>query len=438
MSTLSWGSTGDEVTKLQQILADLGFYSGPLDGRFGPLTRGAVLSFQRASGLVADGIVGPATWEALADVPQDTGGTSGGGGAGDDEHPAPAGSGRAMSLHIGVNRVDPARYGGWNGALTGCENDARTMTAIAAAEGFTTRQLFTAQATTANVLGAIRDVAAQLGTGDLFLLTYAGHGGQVPDTGSDEESDRQDETWVLFDRQLLDDEINLALADFRPGVHVVTVSDSCHSGTVTRSLQDPMQEDFAELKRSFYVGLAVPRPGPGDLTAGVFPRPVFAARQAVAQFAPTATSTPLRFPGQRQRAGAVAVIDRPGPNGAGDDIVADVVTREIPFTTNLMVNQVQAAELDAARDRARGARALVQANCLHLSGCEDSQLSQETGGHGVFTTALDRTWAGGSFTGTYTGFHRAIVGQLGPTQTPCLVTFGNDPETLAARTPFDT
>ncbi|MDP9071378.1 MAG: caspase family protein, partial [Actinomycetota bacterium] len=36
---------------------------------------------------------------------------------------------RGMSLHIGLNRVDPDGYNGWSGDLAGCENDARDMRA---------------------------------------------------------------------------------------------------------------------------------------------------------------------------------------------------------------------------------------------------------------------------------------------------------------------
>lgn len=34
---------------------------------------------------------------------------------------------KGISLHIGLNRVDPAHYQGWDGKLNGCENDAKSM-----------------------------------------------------------------------------------------------------------------------------------------------------------------------------------------------------------------------------------------------------------------------------------------------------------------------
>jgi len=43
-----------------------------------------------------------------------------------------------------------------------------------------------------------------------------------------------DETWCLFDGQLIDDELYLHLGKFLAGVRVLVFSDSCHSGTVTR------------------------------------------------------------------------------------------------------------------------------------------------------------------------------------------------------------
>ncbi|MFM7424648.1 MAG: peptidoglycan-binding domain-containing protein [Elainella sp.] len=59
------GSTGDAVTRLQERLQALGVFSGAIDGAFGAETEAAVLEAQRQFGLEPDGVVGPATWEAL-------------------------------------------------------------------------------------------------------------------------------------------------------------------------------------------------------------------------------------------------------------------------------------------------------------------------------------------------------------------------------------
>ena len=44
------------------------------------------------------------------------------------------GKARAMSLHIGLNAVDPKAYEGWSGPLAACEFDANDMAAIAKAK----------------------------------------------------------------------------------------------------------------------------------------------------------------------------------------------------------------------------------------------------------------------------------------------------------------
>lgn len=53
------------MTRVQTALRNGGFDPGAVDGRFGPGTENAVIRFQTAKGLVADGIVGQATWNAL-------------------------------------------------------------------------------------------------------------------------------------------------------------------------------------------------------------------------------------------------------------------------------------------------------------------------------------------------------------------------------------
>ena len=59
---LSNGSSGSEVSALQQALQNGGFNPGPIDGDFGPQTEAAVKAYQTARGNVADGIVGDQTW----------------------------------------------------------------------------------------------------------------------------------------------------------------------------------------------------------------------------------------------------------------------------------------------------------------------------------------------------------------------------------------
>lgn len=142
---------------------------------------------------------------------------------------------KGISLHIGLNFVDPDHYGGWDGELKACEFDARDMQAIAEAQGFKASSLITRDATADTVIAAIEAAAKQLKAGDIFLLTYSGHGGQVPDTNADEKDEgRQDETWLLCDRQLIDDELWNLWKRFKRGVRIFMLSDSCHSGTVSR------------------------------------------------------------------------------------------------------------------------------------------------------------------------------------------------------------
>ena len=62
---LRTGSRGDAVRKLQEMLNAKGYTCGNVDGIFGSKTKAAVLAFQKANGLGADGIVGPLTWGKL-------------------------------------------------------------------------------------------------------------------------------------------------------------------------------------------------------------------------------------------------------------------------------------------------------------------------------------------------------------------------------------
>lgn len=67
-SLLRFGSRGEEVTLLQQLLGEKNYLDHEPTGYFGPLTMQAVINFQLDYGLKVDGIAGPETYRALTDT----------------------------------------------------------------------------------------------------------------------------------------------------------------------------------------------------------------------------------------------------------------------------------------------------------------------------------------------------------------------------------
>jgi peptidoglycan hydrolase-like protein with peptidoglycan-binding domain len=62
---LGRGNSGPQVTSVQRCLQRLGYYNGPINGNFGPMTENAVKRFQQAKKIPAIGQVGPQTQRAL-------------------------------------------------------------------------------------------------------------------------------------------------------------------------------------------------------------------------------------------------------------------------------------------------------------------------------------------------------------------------------------
>ncbi|HSV64418.1 MAG TPA: peptidoglycan-binding domain-containing protein [Mycobacteriales bacterium] len=76
---LQKNQSGEWVQYLQQLLQQAGYWPGDANGEFGDELEQAVVQFQTAYGLPADGVVGRSTWDALT-------GSSSGGQGGDAEH----------------------------------------------------------------------------------------------------------------------------------------------------------------------------------------------------------------------------------------------------------------------------------------------------------------------------------------------------------------
>ena len=287
---------------------------------------------------------------------------------------------RALSLHIGLNAVSDAAYSGWSGPLAACEFDANDMAAIAKARGMKPSVLLTKQATRAKVLAGLRGAAKALRAGDLFLLSYSGHGGQVPDVSGDEEDDKQDETWCLYDGQLIDDELYFELSRFATDVRILVLSDSCHSGTVTRE--------------------QLPQPGAPNQRPKLMPRAV----------------------GMRVYREHQAFYDKLQLD------VAKAVGKEATDPDSALA-QV------AVSNRLTALVAQFRPVVLLISGCQDNQTSMDGDHNGAFTEQLLKVWNNGAFTGNYALFHARIRAGLPSTQSPNLFTLGAAGQFLA-QTPF--
>ena len=286
---------------------------------------------------------------------------------------------KAMSLHVGLNSVSGAAYGGWTGPLEACEFDAHDMAAIAKTQGMKVSKLIAKQATRAKVLGGIRAAAKALKAGDLFLLSYSGHGGQVPDV-TGEEADKKDETWCLYDGQLIDDELYYELSRFAAGVRILVLSDSCHSGTVTR--EGPPPADQPHLR-------------PKLMPAAVAMR-TYREHQA--------------FYDKLQRDVAQAA----GAKVADPDVA--------------LAQVAQSGRLSAIVKKFNPA-------VLLISGCQDNQTSMDGDHNGAFTEQLLKVWNDGKFEGNYAAFHARIRARMPASQSPNLFTLGAAAKLLAQR-PF--
>lgn len=138
------------------------------------------------------------------------------------------------AVTVGLNRVDPAKWGGWSGPLSDCEFDAELWHETWRDIGYQSTNLLTEAATVANVRGALEWGIDGMRAGDLLIVEISGHGGQGPDSEG-EGADGRGEYLCLFDGPLSDNTINRWLRSVPPGVFILWGADTCHSGTMYRT-----------------------------------------------------------------------------------------------------------------------------------------------------------------------------------------------------------
>lgn len=148
------------------------------------------------------------------------------------------------ALCVGIND-----YPGTGSDLNGCVNDAKDWKAALEARGYSVKTLFDSAATQQNVLKELNKLIASGKKGDSLVFTFSGHGSWIPDENGD-ESDQRDEMLCPYDitknKYLLDDDLAEAFSGKAAGVKLFFISDSCHSGSVSK-FAPPLFPEAAKL-----------------------------------------------------------------------------------------------------------------------------------------------------------------------------------------------
>ena len=152
-----------------------------------------------------------------------------------------AGAETVRGLVIGID--DYAHETDLRGAVNDARDISRTLREIGVDD---LTVLLDGDATRNNIVVQWQALMDRARRGDTLVLTYAGHGSQQKERVAGTERDGKDEVLVLggFSRKgegtgerIIDDEIHQwFLSAGRKGLSVVFVADSCHSGTLTRSV----------------------------------------------------------------------------------------------------------------------------------------------------------------------------------------------------------
>ena len=137
--------------------------------------------------------------------------------------------------------------------------------------------------TTKQMRSAIESLVLDAKKGDRVVIQYSGHGSFVPDLDGD-EPDGTDECLCPYDVQtngpITDNELYAIFSKIRKGIRVLMISDSCHSGTVTRFTPITTPPTMLEKK--------APR-----RTVRLLPPSVYLPKDAVSRLTP---SRPVRSP----------------------------------------------------------------------------------------------------------------------------------------------
>lgn len=138
---------------------------------------------------------------------------------------------KRCAVLCGVRSVDSTWYAhGWNGALSGIDEDLYNIEAILASSspqdpGFTVQEF--RNPTRQELLSGLRQTVASLASGDLLVFYYSGHGGQVPNPFPGMLSPL--DVLCLVDGLIFNRELGAIWAAAPAGAQLIAIADSCSS-----------------------------------------------------------------------------------------------------------------------------------------------------------------------------------------------------------------
>jgi metacaspase-1 len=306
--------------------------------------------------------------------------------------------GLALCIALDYQHTAPDAYPGVSPPeLDGCLPDRAVMTDIAKQQNFRVHKLENQDATRETVTKYISRAADGLHDGDIFLITYSGHGTFVQ-TNDYSEDHGQAEAWCLYNGLLFDHELHQLWPTFARGVRIVVVSDSCFSGEMLKLLA--LNKDA--LKKA-----ADKRGGKGD-----------AFVQRLNEHLTRARSRDL-----------TKKADHP------------TVIRALPKEIQQEIQAKYKPRYDALRKKAGRKRDLdeqTKAAVLGMGACGIHQGAADLISNGAFTAALKGVWYNGGPT-NYKAFMDSIKDSLENDdvhQTPQLTAVGQDTDRLIGQKPF--
>jgi hypothetical protein len=225
------------------------------------------------------------------------------------------------------------------------------------------------------VLSELSSVARSLVAGDILVLYYSGHGGQIGDVNRDESDDGLDETWCLYDRMLVDDELYAMWSQFKAGVRILVISDSCHSGTVIKDNISTSLMNAEFVKQLYKSNVPV-----------AFKAIPFTKSWDIYQSHKDTYDLVQYLSGQSDR----------------NDIRAGVI-----LISGCQDNQFSA-----------------------------DGISTDTHPNSYFTAKVIKVWNNGKFAKNHISFHKEITDGMPPTQTPSYYTVGSINMEFESQTPF--